>query len=770
MRRWLVVLLAVASSCKSTIDLDTGRAYACTIDGGDDTTQCGAGYRCGLEGNCHRVGDAQHWKCAGAGDCEAQWTCGLEGTCHDPTKPSNYLCTIDAQCAGGWRCGFSGRCLDPSGEALGTRDAPATQIEVLAPKLATVPPTGGLFAFDPSGFTFRRGTEWVTAPFTGQAPWIADAGASDGGAVAFFNNHSFIVEGSEFSLLDVFTGARQVLFHPDGGKVDATGAQLRTLRDISAGEVALVRNSAAGSTYVLANSAAIVFGVLPGPPAPISDLTSVQGCGVATTPNGVFTCDLTQANWAALSIPGFNGCGLAASFEPLRLRTTEGLTAVAGSAIGAELKIAVFDTLQFGSGTADAGRCVAPVSSSCEDGRWAPRLGPCSPCENGDRLVDFHPVSNPGDPAVVVECSNVLGETTTFSVLRASTTKLACARGLVNGPSDLSPVGADSPNPSMFGRAGQHGQFWFGASATDSRPVFFNRAPVVLAAAADGGAPMVFAPSLRGVITPGIGIPASQADFNFVAAVEGDPTLVMNDLGQIQPAEQVNAIAGLKADSVDVRAPFHAAIAPKPDGGQELIATSFDTLYSGVYDGFTYELTSKLKPFPGSPIESIAPFLEQVPDAGTRLAAWVLTPNGLFKVRSESDKRWRAVDVPLPPGDAVEVWTEGDKGRIGFNDGVVFSLPSRVPLSSPLPLSDVAFDYLFACSETWVLGFDGVYRLSPRPGGVGEWVLEPLTTDLYTFGPDPLYGGRLFALRGRIYLFTYYGGALSFAPKGGCGP
>jgi hypothetical protein len=100
--RILLVILALASGCRSRFDDTRPLEYPCARDAGMDV--CPAGFRCGLSLRCHAIDAAAAYACETNDDCERGWRCGLEKVCHDPGVAAAYVCGSDADCEGGWHC------------------------------------------------------------------------------------------------------------------------------------------------------------------------------------------------------------------------------------------------------------------------------------------------------------------------------------------------------------------------------------------------------------------------------------------------------------------------------------------------------------------------------------------------------------------------------------------------------------------------------------------------------------------------------------------
>lgn len=151
-----------------------------------------------------------------------------------------------------------------------------------------------------------------------------------------------------------------------------------------------------------------------------------------------------------------------------------------------------------------------------------------------------------------------------------------------------------------------------------------------------------------------------------------------------------------------------------------------------------------------------------VPQPGVRLRSLTLTPTasgvGGFATTSTATLRFESgdlvrwslstVDAPDAGGLPVEVWTDGDAGRVGTANGTIWSLPIMVALTDSVrdgtgPL--VASDFARLCGEQLVSTGRGVHRLVANPdGGRPTWApLSALNAAL-----DGIDGVRFFETAG----------------------
>jgi hypothetical protein len=184
--------------------------------------------------------------------------------------------------------------------------------------------------------------------------------------------------------------------------------------------------------------------------------------------------------------------------------------------------------------------------------------------------------------------------------------------------------------------------------------------------------------------------------------------------------------------------------------GQTVVAAFGDRLVAGPLDGG--ELTVRIAPRAFDPIVSLAM------NGGD---GYALTGTALFHVVEHSLQQWTADEVTVPDGQRLGVWLDGTAGRVGYSDGTVLSLPSRVTLSQPLPGGDVVMQYAQLCGQPVALTQGGLYRL----GADGTWKTETLPS----VGPDRTFDAGRIDTEGDSLLISTGGGTLvRLAPPMSC--
>src|SRR5205823_9263886 len=130
----------------------------------------------------------------------------------------------------------------------------------------------------------------------------------------------------------------------------------------------------------------------------------------------------------------------------------------------------------------------------------------------------------------------------------------------------------------------------------------------------------------------------------------------------------------------------------------------------------------------------------------------------------------RYPETVLPDGVPLAVWFDGDRGRIGYQDGRVISAQSRVELAPPLPSASPVRQYLEQCGRGFALAADGLWALqSDGVSPEGTWVQESAANALVSPGGSGSAGrglddARLFAVDGGMLLITRFGAAVEISP------
>lgn len=107
----------------------------------------------------------------------------------------------------------------------------------------------------------------------------------------------------------------------------------------------------------------------------------------------------------------------------------------------------------------------------------------------------------------------------------------------------------------------------------------------------------------------------------------------------------------------------------------------------------------------------------------------------------------------------------GWRGRLGYTDGTVFSLPSRVQIGPKVPTQQQrVVDFVAACGQAFALAPEGLFRLTSTAGAnIGTWA--PVA--IGTLAANGFEGGRVHAIGSDLHLFTAFGESVRL-PIGPC--
>jgi hypothetical protein len=356
----------------------------------------------------------------------------------------------------------------------------------------------------------------------------------------------------------------------------------------------------------------------------------------------------------------------------------------------------------------------------------------CVPCSG--KVLGVNPLSI-GGSSVEVLCRDATGNGTLVDVI-GSNGATTCVRAPVAGVVDADEItSVDSSTNGQLSAGGQHGQIWVGESFQTLSPVFLDRSATVgplRVPLPDGGAGpgfgwmadgTLFVPvSNNGFMNVALLDPKGQLPADFLpsghvkksvgwfvnasgavlwmdaSTLEGGRPVVRFGPSMIGPDGFAAAgpFSGFGVALPQVRSTILAdggALVSAGSGGGTLVLSADDSLYAWNVD--VSALTSGgpngdhlfpvLTPEPGFPIHSLD-FIDS--DGGSTIEGYVATLNSVYRVEySGSPLRWSATQIVLP-GRPVNVWTANDgtrHGRVGFQDGTVFTLPGAFPLTGPLP-------------------------------------------------------------------------------------
>jgi hypothetical protein len=126
---------------------------------------------------------------------------------------------------------------------------------------------------------------------------------------------------------------------------------------------------------------------------------------------------------------------------------------------------------------------------------------------------------------------------------------------------------------------------------------------------------------------------------------------------------------------------------------------------------------------------NLTALLQAPPSTGASYTlAWAIAGGRVFRVRADNHVVWR-VDAPLDrPTEAVTLFADGPRVRVGFSDGSVFAAPSGTLLAAPLQSNaSVALDFADVCGNEFMATRDALYELVvDQTSAIGTWTRVPL--------------------------------------------
>ncbi len=368
---------------------------------------------------------------------------------------------------------------------------------------------------------------------------------------------------------------------------------------------------------------------------------------------------------------------------------------------------------------------------------------------------------------------------------------------------------------------GKHGQLWLGPSLSTARPLFLDRVPLGVGylplPTGNGGAELRRFAVTERYVAAELGN-NSLATFPLTALTDAplEPTvgpsalvreangwLVSSaaDLVKVDPRQAANQpplqlsfgprVLGPRGEPSP--GPFTAeALRATADGGvSSIVLSANDSVYlyrvGTLGDAPTDRnaLTPQLTPEPGFPIRSMTvdrtsstlDFHAPPGGAGAQVLGYLVTSRNVFEFElSGAPLRWTQKQIVLTPNEPVEVWMDDattSRGRVGFRDGTIFTLPGGFPLARALPASssgepDRVLDYANLGGWPIALAESGLYgsvlekRADGSNGKLLRWERVPLPAELT---PEALRASRLEVMRTvdatterfSLVVFTPYG-------------
>lgn len=800
--------LSLPGSDRRCHSRDVASDYICKAD-----TDCQLNWRCGKNERCHSRTVAAAYQCDENPDCEGGWRCGLERTCHDPAVAAPLLCTNDGHCEQGYRCGPEGRCLDVSFDALPTVTPAALTLARVSP-LATFAGVDKLDASripnrrtEPMAYAFTQGSQLtqisqylVPSPLTdggvGTAesitltvPGVLDLAAMPKGQEFDVVPHTYVLRADGVSLLQLKPGIapftslgfgqgatrlrslqrwqtpgsavfalapRKFWIKPTTRAVvevtvPASDGGAQRIYDVSAFKHQSPNGNGTDSAIILAAAEEGLFGIEAPNYAPAAGgWFKLQPATSDVGGSCVGTASLDPVTLLSVSGEPYNEP--IQNFHPVGLWAgTRGPGLPSGSPLASTLHLMSLPRIPLQSQTCDA--MTQGFTRSCEPCEYAfsafqvsgvNRAFVTCEAQGGGQQTRYVGIEMDGgcsSPDRYVQ----LGPLVAYSGTNMEAGAIASADGQLAVDDGYEPLFLDVPRGLVFRRAGKlelaH------VPGFDSPSRLYREEPgigLMRAATPAGYQPFDFRGAVEG-----------RREWVFVNQIQGAPTIV--ELGALTQ----RTVARVTGVTSSPRTGFSALLAYAPDGGEHLIAAADDKLFAARMAspdaGLIASLQMQLVPEPYVNIRSIAVMSPPLAEPDGKLptvSGYALTANALFYFSHRTDVQWRFRDVPVPEKDALEVWTDGPRGRIGYADGEVYSLPNRVKLADAL--SEV-IDFAGICGESFALTRGGLYRLVPTAGfPVGKWQPVPLDS-VAAADPSRFEAGQLVVDNTGLLLFDAFG-------------
>lgn len=389
-------------------------------------------------------------------------------------------------------------------------------------------------------------------------------------------------------------------------------------------------------------------------------------------------------------------------------------------------------------------------------------LGPCTACL-GSTLLDYALVNARPVPELDVRCGQSDGGgVNTFYRLSHRPGSTTCERRLQLGQSSLFTHSGvrtmEQPSPGSTAWSGAEGELWVGPNVSEASSITFDRAANGVVLKGSGPRDVVaFTDELMGLPEAAYGLISTRIDGLF-APVAGAPHWVLRntsltDLTGVSTFTEGRTLALVATSTFE--GPYAAALTRSQTNARVAVVTARGQLFSAdlerVLSGLDAFTVEALRLSLVNPITSLA--LPEV--AQTASPHWVdgylVTGGRVHTLTAETPTRWRSEELPLPSNRVpLEVWFDRDRARVGFDDGTVSSLPSRVPLAPAVPGG--AVDFAQTCGQQLVLGSSGLFRLRVTEGAaVGTWEPLPLPPGFAALGFE---AGRVHGVGPDVYVFT----------------
>lgn len=705
---WVAALSLL--SC-TPIEPEKGYGYLCSRETGP-ADQCPGDFHCGLEGRCLK-NQPGTYQCESDIDCYG-WHCGVEQRCYDLIDAGAVACARDENCdrAGGWQCGPDGVCTDTSLERPRAATDDLLEFRLATRELWAGEPTFAEFAAVrtefPDGGVCDEQTIWVggtenvtriTVPglmpscskkptwlpvFVGRARAIAN---SEGALVA--------LTGSQIFQLSLSGGV------PSESRIDfaaAVGLRVDPRGWTAFGPDSIYRHEGDAGWFVTIDAGVI------------RDVAFVGSPGASDYRLAVLSDDFRTA-----------AMGPAGPLLPLQPENISG-NAICTSASGSlnrlsytDLSLAAFDyrAQLFMSVTSDGG-CVdsaspwsmarvaeSPVGQfECRPTFVDTTSGLRGECVTNDGSVQFWPHHSNGSARAI-----------DGHITAASRSRLVDATYAGRFPElHVQRSGSQrSPSPALW-----TGPTEFTTVVDGVTAVWANRS------AEQGG--------LVGLVGNGL-IASAPIPFPGLAfGIRGAPELVgittpsgitLIDLGRFE-------FASLPEDDLIDDVVTVASSAPLPDGRSLVLFGRGDVVSHILVQGVAPASIAVRNGFAPAPRLHVRAIDLAEDLLGAEYAGGYVVAGGrVFRFTADNPIVWKSTELEVGGQEAIDVWHDGPRARVGLRDGTVVALPSRVPISSQA--HGVARHFLQVCERLFVATYEGVEVLLVEPGATaGTW--KPIVT------------------------------------------
>lgn len=764
----------------------------------ETSADCVGGWSCGLASDgelreCHDPQNPRAWACVDDEDCLGGWRCGTERVCVDPSADALGQLTL-APLDGGAH-------LSPRGST-----SPVTLLSV-SPFYSEGRGRGrGNLAFVQDGRVHAMSLDSITGGFsrfdlgTEQPHTLLAHGAR--GANSFGGNDEL----DRVSIVWPDGGTSTFTF--DGGAFDRydIGDQIMpidTLHHGSAGggftPSVFGFSSTPGDYYLrLRGDDGFTYDLLPEfdwtdfQQVPNNRIHSMTGLRRGLNLECVYVTD-ERGLWVQQRGGSLNGEDISSYlFEPVnidlfqhtecvsagpKIRTVRGVgdrwLAVTAEPASGPVQVAVLDADRTWSDRDSSDGevfCSSFAYRPCaQDDRIRVDLayGPCTACPTGSTFMGMSTVIDAagGPPMLEVVCGQPNAGGVVFRISASASGTSECVRTLVTGGSSYfsEPTPRPAlPAPGVVAWSGSQGQVWFGADSTNIASLSFDRAATGMVRRGPGPDDFTaFTPQLLGTPSPVIGL-VSTRSVQLSAPVLHAPSFAMSQ-GQLLDLTGTTAVSSARTvgyvTALTLGSPISAAITRSSAGKHLAVVSAGTSLYAGDVDqvltsaGPAAALSQRLSTV--EPIASLSFPKEHAQGPGPLLTGYAIVGSSVARVVADTLTRWRSEPVPLPLAlQPRATWFQGTKGRVGFHDGSVFSLPSRVRIAEAIAGGEVV-DYAQPCGQQLALTPTGLYRLEPGASGpIGRWVELPLPGEVESLD---FTDGRVHGLGADVFVFTRIG-------------